>query len=154
MRTPPAPDDAPGYVYAYLVPCPDNPNIVLIKLGRSNSPNRRIFEHLNRCGPALRPIFLGVWPQPAGGSQPDELYAGHIVTGPPVPYAALLEKLLHLCLADLAQNRPYVLAPWPFGIRFVPASAATAAGLRAGPKPWTTPCGSCTLLLPSLKRSR
>ncbi|KAI1784425.1 hypothetical protein LXA43DRAFT_901681 [Ganoderma leucocontextum] len=102
MRTPPSGGDKAGYIYGLQIEDTANPDFVHIKVGRTNAMNRRTAEHLHNC-PSGRPILLGYYPRPRGADQA-ELSPARIKPGPKVPFAQMLEDLVHLELADLVAH--------------------------------------------------
>ncbi|KAI1796703.1 hypothetical protein LXA43DRAFT_879118 [Ganoderma leucocontextum] len=102
MRTPPRNGDTAGYIYGLQIEDPANPEVVHIKVGRTNALNRRMAEHLHNC-PSGRPILLGYYPRQRGADQA-ELSLARIRPGMKVPFAGMLEDLVHLELADMAAN--------------------------------------------------
>ncbi|KAI1784130.1 hypothetical protein LXA43DRAFT_902196 [Ganoderma leucocontextum] len=93
MRTPPRNGDTAGYIYGLQIEG---------TFGRTNALNRRTAEHLHNC-PSGRPILLGYYPRPRGLDQA-ELSLARIRPGMKVPFAGMLEDLVHLELADIAVN--------------------------------------------------
>lgn len=86
------------------------------KVGRTSTINRRLAEHNHRCR-SLRPVLLGYCPTPsatiedepdaneASDSEPAaSLALSTIRPSTKVPYASVLERLVHLELADVAAN--------------------------------------------------
>ena len=109
------------------------------KVGCTSTINRRLAEHNHRCR-TLRPVLLGYYPTPdatiedeldandASDREPD-LALSTIKPGTKVPYARVLERLVHLELADVAANSHPTL-----GI---------VTGGRLGANRPRTPCVDC-----------
>ncbi|KAI1794780.1 hypothetical protein LXA43DRAFT_882957 [Ganoderma leucocontextum] len=102
MRKPPSAGDEAGFIYGLQIEDINNPDLVHIKVGRTNAMNRRMAEHLHKC-PSGRPLLLGYYPRPHGAAQA-ELSLARIKPGVKVPFADMLEELVHLELADIASN--------------------------------------------------
>ncbi|EJF56433.1 hypothetical protein BD309DRAFT_878036 [Dichomitus squalens] len=124
LRKPPSQSDTWGYLYALL--------ILDASVGRTNQLNRRYSEHLRNC-PSLHPVLLGYYP-PNPDESPEDLAAGRIKPGRMVPYVQRLERLVHLELADVAVNAPYLSPTLPH---------QTPKGSRMGIVPERVPCKSC-----------
>ncbi|KAI1789211.1 hypothetical protein LXA43DRAFT_893348 [Ganoderma leucocontextum] len=78
--------DGPGYIYALELIGNAHPDLIRIKLGRTNDVARRLWEH-RRCCPSSHQVLLGQ-------------------TGL-VPYCDRLERLIHVELTDrAAQSNP------------------------------------------------
>ncbi|KAI1782586.1 hypothetical protein LXA43DRAFT_905388 [Ganoderma leucocontextum] len=90
MRGPPLRTDKPGYVYALKLVDTAHPDLVRIKVGRTADVARRLYQHRSRC-PSFNPFLLGYYP-----SKTQKIYSR------PVPFADLLERLVHLELTELA----------------------------------------------------
>lgn len=106
--------------------------MVHIKVGLTTSLNRRYSEHLRNC-PALQPVLLGYFP-PSPGDENPNLGVGRIIPGNKLPYIHLVEKLVHLELADVATNAPYLHQLFP---------QSASGGQRLGVTPQRIPCPSC-----------
>lgn len=77
---------------------------VHLKVGRTNNVHRRLHEWGKQCGKEVVP--RGLWPAPA--DEGASMLLGQIRPGPMGPFAARLERLIHLELADLAVLAPYL----------------------------------------------
>ncbi len=93
--------------------------------------NRRMAEHLHNC-PSGHPIVLGYYPRRSGATQA-ELSLAAIKPSRKVPFAAMLEDLVHLELSDVAANA-------------LP-SGAVIPGARLGVKKQMSPCIDCEFSL-------
>lgn len=56
-------------------------------------------------------VVRGYWP--GNGSDPSDLMKGRMKVGDPGPYCYRVERLVHLELADLVQNKSYLTAGFP-----------------------------------------
>ncbi|PIL25422.1 hypothetical protein GSI_13312 [Ganoderma sinense ZZ0214-1] len=127
MRTPPHSSDTTGYIYGLRLEDPAHPDLVHFKVGRTNSMNRRTAEHLHNC-PSGRPVLLGYYPRPPNATDA-ELSLARIKPGRKVPFARMLEELVHLQLADVAANAD------PSGV--------VVPGQRLGANQARRPCIDC-----------
>ena len=127
MEKPPSGKDVDGYIYCFEIlsespslgvvsnstgsPSTDDatPKHVHLKVGRTNNLPKRITEWSKQCG-THEQTFRGSWPElPASQSfLPGKLQAK--VKG---PNSHRLERLIHLELADLVTNTPYLLPGFP-----------------------------------------
>ena len=80
----------------------NNPDLVHIKVGRTNTMNHRTAEHFHNC-PSGKPLLLDYYPRPASASQA-KLSLARIKPGVKVPFADMLEELIHIELTDIAAN--------------------------------------------------
>ncbi|KAI1785007.1 hypothetical protein LXA43DRAFT_900698, partial [Ganoderma leucocontextum] len=95
MQRPVGGSDCPGYIYALELDACTRPDLIRIKVGRSNNVMLRLSQHRRRC-PSLKHSLLGSFP-----SGPPSLCAVA------VPYCDRLERLVHIELADLsAKSHP------------------------------------------------
>lgn len=188
IRSRPSPNDKKGYVYIYqvygtcmkntwqasakdegegcvdlrssLLSDPTRPDVVIVKVGRTNELNRRLSEHFRHCGATQQPVILGYYPSsassepstsedpsepspdgnhetddtPAAESQSSDLSLAHLQPGEPAPFVQRLERLIHLELADVETNAPYLSVHYP---------GKASRGLRLGTATARTPCASC-----------
>lgn len=90
---------------------PDETEVIHLKVGRANNLNRRMDQWGKQCG-SKEQIVRGWWP---GGIVHDEasLMKGTIKAGEKGAWCHRLERLVHLELADLATNTPYLHAGFP-----------------------------------------
>ncbi|KAI1785496.1 hypothetical protein LXA43DRAFT_899781, partial [Ganoderma leucocontextum] len=87
MRRPSAKSDRSGYIYALQLADRARPELVHIKVGRTNDIARRLAQHRRRC-PSFKPSLLGRYPW---------------YTGPDlIPYCDRVERLVHVELSELA----------------------------------------------------
>ena len=89
--------------------------------------NRRTTEHFHNC-PSGKPLLLDYYPRLASASQA-ELSLAQIKPGVKVPFADMLEELIHIKLADIAANA-------------LP-SGAILSGQRLGVNRRRPPCVDC-----------
>ncbi|EIM90304.1 uncharacterized protein STEHIDRAFT_51994 [Stereum hirsutum FP-91666 SS1] len=103
--------DEPGYIYTFEILDPDETEVIHLKVGRANNLNRRMDQWGKQCG-SKEQIVRGWWP---GGIVHDEasLMKGTIKAGEKGAWCHRLERLVHLELADLATNTPYLHAGFP-----------------------------------------
>lgn len=72
--------------------------------------NKRIDEWASQCGSKVQHL-RGYWPGIPGDNQPDAM--GRVKEGRPGKFCHLLERLIHVELADLVQNKQYLVADFP-----------------------------------------
>lgn len=104
-----------------------NADVVEIKVGYTTGLTRRLADWRHCVGSP--PALLGFWPRETD----DDITSAHLQVGLPGPYAAMLEKLVHIELTDLAVNAPYL----------VTTSGTTSRGLRRGPRVFRRRCPKC-----------
>ncbi|KAI1790815.1 hypothetical protein LXA43DRAFT_890172 [Ganoderma leucocontextum] len=114
MRDSPGASDRAGYIYALRLVDKTNPHLVRIKVGGSVDVAVRFSQHRRRC-PSSHPVLLGSYPSRST-----------------VPFANLLERLVHLELTDLAARS------YPAG--------------RTAPRPRCRDCGSTHVEIFTFKR--
>ena len=81
------------------------PDIIRIKVGRTNDMIRRYKEHHRRC-PSLQPTLLGYYP--SNGESPQDLAAGRLRPNKKTSSSHLLERVVHLELTEVAVHAPYL----------------------------------------------
>ncbi|KAL4253988.1 Meiosis-associated regulatory protein [Abortiporus biennis] len=102
--------DTPGYIYCFRVRDPSNPDLVRLKVGRTTKLSKRISEWSIQCG--KEPMLKGWWP--AGmNAQPSDVMKGTVDPGLPDGWIHRLETLIHIELADLSLNAPYLEKEFP-----------------------------------------
>ncbi|KAH9923921.1 uncharacterized protein BXZ73DRAFT_50670 [Epithele typhae] len=103
--------DVPGYIYAFEIDDSSDPDVIHIKVGRAVKLTKRLAEWDKQCQ-SKQTHLRGFWP-----STPDadagNLARGRVPVGDPGAYCHKLEKLVHLELADLALNAPYLDPKFP-----------------------------------------
>ncbi|KAH8102940.1 hypothetical protein BXZ70DRAFT_889733 [Cristinia sonorae] len=110
MTLPPSKKETDGYIYTFEIIDPSDKEHVHLKVGRSVNLNQRIDRWGKQCG-SKEQVLRGWWP----GHQDDKksLLKGTVDPGPPGPLNHKLERLIHLELADIALNTPYLDRSWP-----------------------------------------
>ncbi|KAI0059105.1 hypothetical protein BV25DRAFT_1829432 [Artomyces pyxidatus] len=103
--------DVDGYIYTFEIRDPDNKDVVHLKVGRATNLTRRMDQWGKQCG-SKEQILRGFWP---GGvhDQDATLMKGLVQAGPKGRYCHRVERLVHIELADLAANTPYLDADYP-----------------------------------------
>jgi hypothetical protein len=142
MEKPRSEKDVDGYIYCFeilseslsdfLISAVDSPSTddttpkhVHLKVGRTNNLPKRITEWSKQCG-THEQTFRGSWPElPASQS----FLPGKLRAGAKGPNSHRLERLIHLELADLVTNTPYLLPGFP---KNVATSTSTASGSGGG----------------------
>ncbi|KZT11610.1 uncharacterized protein LAESUDRAFT_741045 [Laetiporus sulphureus 93-53] len=111
MQQPISDADRPGYIYMFEIRDPDQPGLVLFKVGRAVVLNRRIDQWSKQC-PSKEQYLRYYYPWP---SQEDQqmLARGRVQPGPPGAWCHRLERLVHLELTDLSLNALYNDAIFP-----------------------------------------
>ncbi|KAM5542621.1 hypothetical protein V8D89_003582 [Ganoderma adspersum] len=111
MRTDPSAADEYGFIYAFEIDDPTDPDVFHIKVGRAVKLTKRLAEWDKQCQ-SKQTHLRGFWP-----STPDadkgNLARGRVKVGDPGPYCHRLERMIHLELADLAVNAPYMDEDYP-----------------------------------------
>ncbi|CDO68862.1 hypothetical protein BN946_scf185000.g5 [Trametes cinnabarina] len=111
MQAKASPADEPGYIYAYEIDDASNPDVVHIKVGRAVKLTKRLAEWDKQCQSKLTHL-LGFWPMSRDAEQ-NGMMRGRVQVGDPGPYCHRVERLVHLELADLALNAPYLDPDFP-----------------------------------------
>lgn len=96
---------------------PNSPSTIKLKVGRTVNVVKRLNQWSNQCG-SKEQVLRGFYPgtvddddDTAGGS----LMKGRVAADGPGVWCHRLERLIHLELADLAVNKPYLEPGWkPF----------------------------------------
>ena len=151
MEKPRSRADVPGYIYTFEIRDPEAPTKIHLKVGRAVNLVKRIDQWDKQCG-SKEQVLRGWWP---GNVEDDEgdgpsLMKGRVKAGDKGPHCHRLERLVHLELADLAVNSPY-LDP---NFQTVTAKKKRDKGKDNGGTPVkkpiqaikliTTPCTDCT----------
>jgi hypothetical protein len=137
---------------------PKTPKKILLKVGRTVNLVKRIDQWGKQCG-SKEQILRGWWPGTVENDDGDSaangsLMKGRVKAGDKGPLCHRLERLVHLELADLAVNAPYLDPNFPntkkhdIGDGSVPSSAATKKppGSPAAKRLPDKPCLDCAIL--------
>ncbi|KAI0637404.1 hypothetical protein C8Q77DRAFT_1050633 [Trametes polyzona] len=135
MQKKPSAADEPGYIYAYEIDDDNNPDVVHIKVGRAVKLTKRLAEWDKQCQ-SKQTHLRGFWPMSADAAA-NGMMRGRVQVGDPGPYCHRVERLVHLELADIALNAPYLDPEFP---NLSGDSAGGGAGRRA---PARGPCPDC-----------
>lgn len=100
MEQPVSASDTPGQIYCFQILNKSTPDHVHFKVGRSNNFIRRTGEWNRQCV-SHEQILRGVWPEDPTISTLKGRMGGE---GKKAPYCHRLEKLIHIELADRANN--------------------------------------------------
>ncbi|TBU45851.1 hypothetical protein BD309DRAFT_989230 [Dichomitus squalens] len=111
MRLKHSPADVEGYIYAFEIDDPANPDVFHIKVGRAVKLTKRLAEWDKQCQ-SKQTHLRGFWPS-TPEAEAGNLARGRVKVGEPGPYCHRVEKLVHLELADLAVNAPYLDPDFP-----------------------------------------
>ncbi|CCA66896.1 hypothetical protein PIIN_00735 [Serendipita indica DSM 11827] len=103
-----AADNVDGYIYCYQIINVDTPNHVHLKVGRSNNFVSRVGQWEKQCR-SKQLVLRGCWPFDPNSSN----LKGKMQQGEKGPHVNRLERLIHLELADIAKNAPYLRPGWP-----------------------------------------
>ncbi|KAI8999026.1 hypothetical protein BD414DRAFT_408075 [Trametes punicea] len=128
-----SPADESGYIYAYEIDDGANPNVVHIKVGRAVKLTKRLAEWDKQCQ-SKQTHLLGFWPMSRDAAQ-NGMMRGRVQVGEPGPWCHRVERLVHLELADLALNAPYVDPQFP--------NTKSGAGDSNRRMPARRPCPDC-----------
>lgn len=107
---------SPACIYQsnHLISCqlldPGDPTHAHLKVGRATSLNKRIDEWSKQCS-SKEQVLRGWWPE--GLKDGISLLKGTVDPGEKGRYCHRLERLIHLELADIAQNAPYLDPKFP-----------------------------------------
>jgi hypothetical protein len=139
-----SPADKPGYIYTFQIIDPSTPSLVHLKVGRTSNVSRRINQWGKQCG-SREQILRGFWPGTVdqdvdADADGVDLVKGRIRAGAAGPYVARLERLVHLELADLVANSPYLEAGWP---KTSTPSLSAVGSPKKGAKLIRTSCSDC-----------
>ncbi|TFK88782.1 hypothetical protein K466DRAFT_488222 [Polyporus arcularius HHB13444] len=111
MRTKHSVADVPGYIYAFEIDDTTRSDIVHIKVGRAVKLTKRLAEWDKQCQ-SKQTHLRGFWPTTKDADD-GNLGRGRVQVGEPAPWCHKLERLIHLELADLAVNAPYLDPAYP-----------------------------------------
>ncbi|EKM55964.1 uncharacterized protein PHACADRAFT_256946 [Phanerochaete carnosa HHB-10118-sp] len=111
MNKPASASDRDGYIYTFEIRDTANPDSVHLKVGRTVNLVKRINEWSKQCE-SKEQVLRGYWPGD-GTDDASNLMKGRVKVGDPGKYCYRLERLIHLELADLIVNRPYLLSGYP-----------------------------------------
>ncbi|KAI0747627.1 hypothetical protein C8Q80DRAFT_1167804 [Daedaleopsis nitida] len=111
MRTKHSASDVDGYIYAFEIDDDSNFGFVHIKVGRAVKLTKRLAEWDKQCQ-SKQTHLRGYWPSTKDADD-GNLARGRVQVGPPGPYCHKVERLVHLELADLAVNAPYLDPNYP-----------------------------------------
>ncbi|KAI0329850.1 hypothetical protein GY45DRAFT_1251984 [Cubamyces sp. BRFM 1775] len=104
--------DKPGYIYAYEIEADEeDPSVVHIKVGRAVKLNKRLGEWDDQCQ-SKQTHLRGYWPM-SEEAETNGMLRGRVQVDKPGPYCHRVERLVHLELADLALNAPYLHPDFP-----------------------------------------
>jgi len=117
MEKPRSQADVPGYIYTFEIRDPNIPKKVHLKVGRAVNLVKRIDQWGKQCG-SKEQILRGWWPGTVEDDDGDaagnvSLMKGRVKAGDKGPLCHRLERLVHLELADLAVNAPYLDPNFP-----------------------------------------
>ncbi|PCH38440.1 hypothetical protein WOLCODRAFT_65061 [Wolfiporia cocos MD-104 SS10] len=111
MQKPLSAADECGFIYCFEIRDPDDDNRVYLKVGRTVVLNRRIDQWSKQCG--SKEQYLRYW-YPGPANEDDRVVMkGLVQQGDPGPWCHRLERLIHLELADLSLNAPYLDPQFP-----------------------------------------
>ena len=97
-----------------LLSDPDSP-VIELKTGRTSKVNRRLSEWKGQCR-TNDLILRGYWPDDSNntkGAAASSLALVDVNAGPPKPCMQIVERLIHLELADLVMNAQYLVPGFP-----------------------------------------
>ena len=107
------------------------PDLIRLKVGRTNDMVRRYGEHQRRC-PLLRLTLVGYYP--SGGESAQDLAAGRLSPSGRTTSSHLLERVVHRELTSVAIHAPYF------------SLSGNIGGLFLGAPQFRVPCPSCKKL--------
>ncbi|KAI0781356.1 hypothetical protein BD413DRAFT_463208 [Trametes elegans] len=128
--------DEPGYIYAYEIEDDSHPDVVHIKVGRAVKLTKRLAEWDKQCQ-SKETHLRGFWPM-SRDAELNGMMRSRVQVGDPGPYCHRVERLVHIELADLALNAPYLDPDFPNVKGFEAGSGNRRAALRG-------PCPDCKL---------
>ncbi|KIP05987.1 hypothetical protein PHLGIDRAFT_107476 [Phlebiopsis gigantea 11061_1 CR5-6] len=111
MNKPATSSDRDGYIYTFEIRDNNTPDDVHLKVGRTVNLVKRMDQWAKQCE-SKEQVLRGFWPGD-GSADPSNLMKGRIKAGNPGKYCYRLERLVHLELADLMQNKPYLESGFP-----------------------------------------
>jgi hypothetical protein len=135
---------------------PNTPKKVHLKVGRAVNLVKRIDQWGKQCG-SKEQVLRGWWPGAVEDDDGDaaangSLMKGRVKAGEKGPLCHRLERLVHLELADLAVNAPYLDAEFLKPKKKDAGDSGTSTpskkppGSPAGKKLLDKPCPDCTSL--------
>ena len=104
------------------------PDLIRLKVGRTNDMIRRYGEHQRRC-PLLQLTLVGYYP--SNGESAQDLATGRLNPSGRTASSHLLERVVHRELTSVAIHAPY-LSP-----------SGNIGGLFLGASQFRVPCPSC-----------
>ncbi|OJT10886.1 hypothetical protein TRAPUB_12602 [Trametes pubescens] len=125
--------DEDGYIYAYEIDDDSNPDVVHIKVGRAVKLTKRLAEWDKQCQ-SKQTHLRGFWPMSKDAAD-NGMMRGRVQVGDPGPYCHRVERLVHLELADIALNAPYLDPKFP--------NIKADMGNGNGRTPVRGPCPDC-----------
>ncbi|KAI0648286.1 hypothetical protein C8Q79DRAFT_906818 [Trametes meyenii] len=125
--------DEPGYIYAYEIDDDTNPDVVHIKVGRAVKLAKRLAEWDKQCQ-SKQTHLRGFWPM-TRDAEVNGMMRGRVQVGEPGLNCHRLERLVHLELADIALNAPYLDPDFP-NVQADAGSGSKRAAARG-------PCPDC-----------
>jgi hypothetical protein len=142
MEKPRSQADVSGYIYTFEIRDPKTPNKVHLKVGRTVNLVKRIDQWGKQCG-SKEQVLRGWWPGTVEDDDEDpavngSLMKGRVKAGDKGPSCHRLERLVHLELADLAVNAPYLEPGFP---KTKKKDADASAGSTPSKKPPGSPAG-------------
>ncbi|KAI0713467.1 hypothetical protein C8Q76DRAFT_620845 [Earliella scabrosa] len=111
MRTKHSASDIEGYIYAFEIDDDTDSGLVHIKVGRAVKLTKRLAEWDKQCQ-SKQTHLRGFWPSTKDADD-GNLARGRVQVGEPGAWCHKLERLVHLELADLAINAPYLDRDFP-----------------------------------------
>ena len=118
-----------------------------LKVGRAVNLVGRIDQWGKQCG-SEEQVLRGWWPDQEGAAVKESLLKGVVKAGEKGPYSHRLERLVHLELADLSVNAPYLEPHFPKATKSDTPSPSAASGSHRGRKSTaikrqSEPCADC-----------
>ncbi|KAH9948105.1 hypothetical protein B0H21DRAFT_690647 [Amylocystis lapponica] len=111
MERPLSDADVDGYIYAFEIRDLSAPDQLSIKVGRAVKVTKRIEQWSKQCG-SKEQILYGFWPWNVPADQVTFM-KGRVRVGKAGKWCHRVERLVHLELADLAMNEPYLDPHFP-----------------------------------------
>ncbi|EMD34427.1 hypothetical protein CERSUDRAFT_117298 [Gelatoporia subvermispora B] len=134
MRKPRSEADELGFIYTFEIREPNNTKEIHLKVGRTVKLNKRLDEWSKQCG-SKEQVLRGWWPGTVEADNGSHL-RGRVLPGDPGLWCHRVERLVHLELADLALNAPYLEPEFPN----VPAEGRDSTSPA---RPRRKPCSDC-----------
>jgi len=113
MNEKPSSSEELGYIYVFEIRDDDDPHMIHLKVGRTNNLLKRLQSWEKQCKSNTQ-VFRYYWP--GTGTEKQDLVnfqRGSFQPGPAGPHTHLLERLLHLHLADLVMYAQYTDPKFP-----------------------------------------